>query len=54
MWLLTKKIFGNKENYILVDNSLATLQQLANFHRKKVKTKIIGITGSNGKTQLKN
>ena len=43
----------NKENYILVDNSLATLQQLANFHRKKVKTKVIGITGSNGKTTTK-
>ena len=45
-----EKYFENKENYILVDNSLATLQQLANYHRKKVKTKIIGITGSNGKT----
>ena len=48
-----EKYFENKENYILVDNSLATLQQLANFHRKKVKTKIIGITGSNGKTTTK-
>ena len=43
----------NKENYILVDNSLATLQQLANFHRMKVKAKIIEITGSNGKTTTK-
>jgi len=48
-----EKYFENKENYIQVDNSLATLQQLANFHRKKVKTKIIGITGSNGKTTTK-
>ena len=48
-----EKYFGNNENYILVNNSLATLQQLANFHRKKVKTKIIGITGSNGKTTTK-
>ncbi len=48
-----KKYLGDKENYILVKNSLTTLQQLANFHRKKVKTKIIGITGSNGKTTTK-
>ena len=48
-----EKYFENKENYILVDNSLATLQKLANFHRKKVKTKIIGVTGSNGKTTTK-
>ena len=48
-----KKYLEEKENYILVDNSLATLQKLANFHRKKVKTKIIGVTGSNGKTTTK-
>lgn len=48
-----EKYFEDKENYIVVDNSLATLQKLANFHRKKVKTKIIGITGSNGKTTTK-
>ena len=47
------KYLEDKGNYILVENSLATLQQLANFHRKKVKTKIIGITGSNGKTTSK-
>lgn len=48
-----KKYLYNKENYILVEDSLTTLQNLANFHRKKVKTKIIGITGSNGKTTSK-
>ena len=45
-----KKFSQNKENYILVENCLETLQNLANFHRKKLNTKIIGITGSNGKT----
>jgi len=48
-----KKYLGDNEKYILVDNSLDTLQKLANFHRNKVKTKIIGITGSNGKTTTK-
>jgi len=48
-----EKYFEDKENYILVNDTLATLQQLANFHRKKNKTKIIGVTGSNGKTTTK-
>lgn len=48
-----KKYEENKENYFLVEDSLKTLQELANYHRKKLKTKIIGITGSNGKTTTK-
>ena len=48
-----KKYAQNKENYFLVEDSLKTLQDLANYHRKKLKTKIIGITGSNGKTTTK-
>lgn len=39
--------------YILVDNCLKTLQQLANYHRRKLGTRIIGITGTNGKTTTK-
>lgn len=38
---------------ILVEDSLTTLQKLANFHRKQLNTKIIGLTGSNGKTTTK-
>ena len=41
------------DNYILVEDTLTTLQQLANYHRRKLKTKIIGITGTNGKTTTK-
>ena len=48
-----KKYFQKNKNYIYVEDCLDTLQKLANFHRKKVKTKIIGITGSNGKTTSK-
>lgn len=39
--------------YILTENCLKTLQQLANYHRRTLETKIIGITGTNGKTTTK-
>ena len=45
--------FNNNSNIIKVDDSLKTLQDLALFHRKSVKSKIIAITGSNGKTTSK-
>ena len=38
---------------ILVEDSLATLQELAKFHRKYLKLPIIALTGSNGKTTTK-
>ncbi len=41
------------ERFILVDNALTTLQQLANYHRNQLKITIIGLTGSNGKTTTK-
>ena len=41
------------EKTILVNNSLETLQKLANFHRKSSSAKIIALTGSNGKTTTK-
>ena len=40
-------------HYILVDNCLHTLQQLANYHRRQLDTRLIGITGTNGKTTTK-
>jgi len=41
------------DRFILVENTLDTLQQLAAYHRKQLGTKIIGITGTNGKTTTK-
>jgi UDP-N-acetylmuramoyl-tripeptide--D-alanyl-D-alanine ligase len=41
------------ESYILVENSLETLQELATYHRKRLSIPIIAITGSNGKTTTK-
>lgn len=43
----------HSENTILVKNTLKTLQDLANYHRKKLNTTIIALTGSNGKTTTK-
>ncbi len=40
-------------HFIVVDSSLAALQQLAAFHRRKFTYPVIGITGSNGKTIVK-
>ena len=41
------------ENIILVKNTLNTLQELAAFHRQKLNTCLIALTGSNGKTTTK-
>ena len=38
---------------ILVEDVLKCLQDLANYHRKQLKTVLIGLTGSNGKTTTK-
>ncbi|MCD8290764.1 MAG: UDP-N-acetylmuramoyl-tripeptide--D-alanyl-D-alanine ligase [Prevotella sp.] len=43
----------NDGRYILTDDCLSTLQKLANYHRRQLGTKIISITGTNGKTTTK-
>ncbi len=40
-------------NYIVVKNSLKAIQELAAYHRSQFQYPIIGITGSNGKTIVK-
>ena len=39
--------------YLLTDNCLLTLQLLARMHRRRMKARVIGITGTNGKTTTK-
>lgn len=39
--------------FILVEDTLMALQQLAKEYRKRLNVKVIGITGSNGKTSTK-
>ena len=41
------------ERFILVDDVLKTLQELAAYHRRQLGTKLVGITGTNGKTTTK-
>ena len=38
---------------IKVKNTIETMQKIANLYRKKLNLKVIGITGSNGKTTTK-
>lgn len=45
--------YATDPRIILVDDCLKTLQHLANHHRKQFKGKVIGITGTNGKTTTK-
>ena len=55
-FVITKKYIEYKEdaNYILVDNTLASLQKLAKVHRlSQDNLTVVGITGSNGKTIIK-
>ena len=46
-------ISKKSDKIIYVDNAIKALQKLANYHRRKLNTKIIAITGSNGKTTSK-
>ena len=41
------------EAYVLTEDVLLALQELARFHRSKLKIPVIGLTGSNGKTTSK-
>ena len=45
--------FHTEVPYFKVPDTLVTLQQLANYHRRQIRTKIVAIGGSNGKTTTK-
>ncbi|NVJ89249.1 MAG: UDP-N-acetylmuramoyl-tripeptide--D-alanyl-D-alanine ligase, partial [Flavobacteriaceae bacterium] len=51
--IIDESQYQTKDNILLVDNVLETLQQLANYHRKQLTIPFIGLTGSNGKTTTK-
>jgi len=44
---------GQNGQIVVVENALKTLQELASYHRKQMKAKVLGITGTNGKTTTK-
>ena len=51
--IIDENEYAIDERFILVDNVLETLQQLAKYHRNQLDTTVIGITGTNGKTTSK-
>ena len=51
--IIDEKKYAINKKTILVENVLETLQDLANFHRKKLNIPVIAITGTNGKTTTK-
>jgi len=51
--IVDEEEFAGSDNTILVKNVLTTLQNLSQFHRNYCKAKVIGLTGSNGKTTTK-
>ncbi|MHA7832195.1 MAG: UDP-N-acetylmuramoyl-tripeptide--D-alanyl-D-alanine ligase [Flagellimonas sp.] len=51
--IIDEEDFKTSDKFVLCDNVLATLQQLAIYHRNRSNAKIISLTGSNGKTTTK-
>ena len=52
--IVDEEQYARDERFILVEDGLTTLQQLANHHRHQLtETTFLGITGSNGKTTTK-
>lgn len=47
------EVAATDERFVLVDDVLTTLQQLAAYHRRMLGTPIVQITGTNGKTTTK-
>lgn len=51
--IVDEKEYQTRDEIILVNNVLETIQQLAAYHRKKLAIPVICLTGSNGKTTTK-
>ena len=51
--IVDEKKYAVSNRVILVDDVLKTLQKLATYHRNHCAAKVIGLTGSNGKTTTK-
>lgn len=49
---IPKQVEG-KANFLIVENTLDALQQFASYHRSQFDFPVIGLTGSNGKTIVK-
>jgi UDP-N-acetylmuramoyl-tripeptide--D-alanyl-D-alanine ligase len=51
--VIDNAVYAQDDRFILVDNVLSTLQELAKHHRQQLNIPVIGLTGSNGKTTTK-
>ena len=51
--VIDEKKFSINKNFILVEDVLQTLQELAKYHREQLTIPVIAITGTNGKTTSK-
>ncbi len=52
-YAIGEEYHGKDNRVFLVEDSLACLQNLARFHRKQMKAKVLAVAGSNGKTTTK-
>ena len=51
--IIDEAAYRLNEKYILVDDALTALQELARHHRRQLNIPVIGLTGTNGKTTTK-
>ena len=51
--VIDEEKYQKDQRFILVEDGLKTLQQLAHHHRKQLKIPFLGINGTNGKTTTK-
>ncbi|WP_276368899.1 UDP-N-acetylmuramoyl-tripeptide--D-alanyl-D-alanine ligase [Chryseolinea sp. H1M3-3] len=51
--VMDEREYATSDRCIVVNDVLATLQQLARYHRDQLNIPVIGLTGSNGKTTSK-
>lgn len=51
--IVDEEDYATDNRYLLVNNTLTCLQQLAAYHRQQLNIPVIAITGSNGKTTTK-
>lgn len=51
--VIDEPVYNLGDRYILVDDVLKTLQDLAHHHRMQLRIPVVGITGTNGKTTTK-
>jgi len=53
MAVVDESEYAITDQYVLVEDVLQTLQDLARYHRQQCKAQVIALTGSNGKTTTK-